>query len=1163
MILYFPDLDTLRLAMTSGVVPTGVSLAPAAVGLDEAGHIWVQPSVALSRTAQANLKKLGVQTVKENGAPVAEEVSCWPQLVPLKREGTPNLPAQAPVLFELPDATQLPAIVGEMLRLGNDRQSFRYVGESGQERVLLRVVGPPYYTLLRALERDGGAAPRAYVERLPCVWIEVGYAHPFVGQVQPPAGKMLLIRPPRQWVFLEDAPFHDIYEVLDFTLPEARVTWREGDLTQRITVPVRLTPGSSTAGAELWVVRERAAEQLDALVGSANDLVLSRLSFAVIPASSDQASPTVVLRARPSKQAPPALVLDCVSFRPFQKLPNLFVPCGSRLRPPLRRDAVRKLLADDPAQITWLYPQADGRFVPENLPDTAFQPLERWVDYVLDQEQAALQAWVGAAKFDFEAFVCKDDQPAKPRPPREPKKGPNRGAPGTLEKTEPNSATDLAFEPESAPRPAAPAALVPAAQGKSDELRQRRRDLEKQFCDLQTPLDAPERQELWREMALLNSALKDAPEAFICWANTLWEIESPPETWSTHWMRAEFKIDATSETRRGELAAVAAALDKLLDTSDPHVADARALAAGLVWAAAAATPPREFVSRLDRIQRYLEKHDRSLSVRGAWLAWVSLTRLAHGDVLGLARARDRLLERLFRGGLSSELDLPGFLRYSGHRAGERFRAVRERVIHLRDLAQHWLKPSPGIHGYAKTRSYVDLMFAFGLARLGEISECDRLMNGAKADLGDAGDVHSFLLEAFAWRIDQIRQGKGHGGTLPSHQLAFLEELTRDENKNRVANQTDDKRAKRFRIERLREHSLILEPHERIEAYRLWHGHHPDELGRELAKLPDIADRNELLARIRKLLAKHTGKSGEMPVTLARGVLEVAPRLGEAFCRDLIGLVTPTIEKLPERLKQTTDPAQRAHLLEQAGRLYERVLFLSAHYDQSEALQVFVERFQQFLKAQKREDMAQYADRSINQCLRGLRKFGLRDSIDRLLKTMADMLLQDKSLDVLTTEVLDAAKRGTSAGKAVANLQALLHVAAGWFYFGKEDQTVPILNAAGQILRQNNIFHVDRTNLTCSYVTALGQASPDEALRRVEALFRDLPGVVDPYTTIDHYCLSQLRIVEAVVLAVVNDDFAVGTEVRRWLDDDEYLVRRRIHHDMKMALAGEMAKGHHQ
>jgi hypothetical protein len=43
------------------------------------------------------------------------------------------------------------------------------------------------------------------------------------------------------------------------------------------------------------------------------------------------------------------------------------------------------------------------------------------------------------------------------------------------------------------------------------------------------------------------------------------------------------------------------------------------------------------------------------------------------------------------------------------------------------------------------------------------------------------------------------------------------------------------------------------------------------------------------------------------------------------------------------------------------------------------------------------------------------------------------------------------------------------------------------------------------------------------------------------------------LVEEVVLAMVSDEFALGPAGRKWLDDDEYLVRKRIHGDMKRGL----------
>ena len=65
--------------------------------------------------------------------------------------------------------------------------------------------------------------------------------------------------------------------------------------------------------------------------------------------------------------------------------------------------------------------------------------------------------------------------------------------------------------------------------------------------------------------------------------------------------------------------------------------------------------------------------------------------------------------------------------------------------------------------------------------------------------------------------------------------------------------------------------------------------------------------------------------------------------------------------------------------------------------------------------------------------------------------------------------------------------------------------------------------------------------------------RKLGGISDAMTTASHYSLSQLNVIEAALLALVSDDFTMSEETRRWLDEDEYLVRRRLHADVKQAL----------
>src|SRR5262245_53981800 len=126
-VLRFPDSDSLKLALTSGFVPPAVTQAPVIAGFDDDGHVWTKASVTLPRAAQAGLCKLGVEVVKAIDTPTAE-FSCWPQLLPLQREeAAPTPSGSTVVLFELPRSADLPNLVGEILRLGNDRQGFRWV----------------------------------------------------------------------------------------------------------------------------------------------------------------------------------------------------------------------------------------------------------------------------------------------------------------------------------------------------------------------------------------------------------------------------------------------------------------------------------------------------------------------------------------------------------------------------------------------------------------------------------------------------------------------------------------------------------------------------------------------------------------------------------------------------------------------------------------------------------------------------------------------------------------------------------------------------------------------------------------------------------------------------------------------------------------------------
>src|SRR5579864_8012304 len=1168
MIFLFPDYDTLQLAITSAVVPPAVSLAPVLAGVDEANRPWLQPAAKLPRTLADILRKLGVKTLQAQPS-AGTELGNWLQAIPLQKlPEPPQLDSQAPVLFELPDANQLPVVVQEMLRLSNDRQSFRWLQENGKSgTVLLRVIGPPYYTLLRAIDKEASQTPvRAYIEGPSRVWVQIGYTHPLAEKIQVSEGQMLLLRAPRDWVFLNDAPFRDIYDILQFQLPSTRLDWEAAELKQKLTVPLRLIEGDAR-DAELWVLHHNAIDQLDALVRDAKESLVQRLIFAV---GQRDGETMIILRVRPSKQPPPQLVLDAQPYSSYLKLPNLFLPIGTRLHPALRRDAIRKLLAEDSGQINWLVPNAEppGAFTPEYLNDDAFRPLSEWVDYVLDHDRLALTDWVQQFRFDFEPFICKEETTAerpKPPPGARRKAPPQTKAPDddieVVSRTETPKPEKTEFKP-------LPSDLDQAIVAPPTQLQTEVEELQKKFLALDGGLDAPERLALWPELAWRLAELKNASDAAICWVNRIWEVsEREPEALRElvgKWARLE-KVP-TDPKLLGE------ALDRHLFRETPSAAEVRAVVAGIVWGALQKPVPEALVDRLPRLQRFLEQQEKSISVRVVWLGWYYLSKLAGNDALALARIRVRLLDRLIHHALNPEHDLPHFLRAAGHHDAERLRVVRTQADKLHDLALAWYRECENVKSpHEDTSHYVDLIFSFGFARLGEAtrsrellkraqeavalrapeftrehdaallaqqraaSDEDRRNQGQRADSAeDTLEVDEFLLRMFRVRIEQVLNGHGHRSHLPAE--------LRDELDKRLPR--DQMSTARYGIDRMREQSDILDPQEEFEPYRDFTQKHVPPLERELVKLQDIRDPKQLSQTVARLWREGAGQppAPEEQVSILAEAMMLAPRVGDGFAMELLSRVEPA-------LKKSASSTADMKMIEGQAVLLERALLMAANYDRAEIVQRLLPYFVLLLdQAQHSKSPSRPVNRAFRQCLRSLRKLGLRDDIGKLIDQSARLILQGQTLAQL---------QASAGNQWPATLQTLLYLAGGWMFFGWHDRAAEIVDAARTLLtspasRDNlaALSHLRYSELARTYVEALGHAPVDMAMRRIEALFQTMRRFKDTFTSNRFYARLHLNVIEAVVMSVVTEDFAMGPGVRRWLDDDEYLVRRRIHRDHK-------------
>jgi hypothetical protein len=113
--------------------------------------------------------------------------------------------------------------------------------------------------------------------------------------------------------------------------------------------------------------------------------------------------------------------------------------------------------------------------------------------------------------------------------------------------------------------------------------------------------------------------------------------------------------------------------------------------------------------------------------------------------------------------------------------------------------------------------------------------------------------------------------------------------------------------------------------------------------KDLAELPDMTDRKELVGRVEQLLKDH--KAHDVRARILRTSLDLAPRVGEDFALILLAQLAPTCDGLGE-------PAD-AQALEDHAKLLEKSLFAAAHFGRGEYVQALVTRFQKLLATQPR------------------------------------------------------------------------------------------------------------------------------------------------------------------------------------------------------------------
>ena len=398
---------------------------------------------------------------------------------------------------------------------------------------------------------------------------------------------------------------------------------------------------------------------------------------------------------------------------------------------------------------------------------------------------------------------------------------------------------------------------------------------------------------------------------------------------------------------------------------------------------------------------------------------------------------------------------------------------------LHGRAREWVAAHYGAMGTARTAEYVDLLFAFGQARLGQEGAARELLSRAAGAIEGEDEAHRALLEAFRFRIEQALRGESLRGPLPKAWYENLEVM---------------ERLLVFVVDRARKHLSVLEPDRRVNPYRHW-GARISDFERQLASLQDITSPADFIAEVERLRSScpKGGRGREARDRVLHQALTQASLATAEAARDWLG------EALPRLLSEPA-PEEPAVLLEWTAFAVGAVQAATWHRLREEFLQA-VRVTPRLVEATLRVTHGQYLDQLLSACVRGFIAFRLPDELDSFLGEITPFLASDAGLG----------EGGRLCARAC--------LVEGWFAFGWSGLAKPVLSQALELLPSLPPGR-EVGRLACAVASAVRTAPAAEARRYYSAIF-DLARAADTHTTATHYATTQLEIVEAIALSAAE------------------------------------------
>ena len=279
------------------------------------------------------------------------------------------------------------------------------------------------------------------------------------------------------------------------------------------------------------------------------------------------------------------------------------------------------------------------------------------------------------------------------------------------------------------------------------------------------------------------------------------------------------------------------------------------------------------------------------------------------------------------------------------------------------------------------------------------------------------------------------------------------------------------------------------------------------------------------------------------------VIDLVPRIGTDYTRE-------TLEKIPEVLRQfedlrtkgaTSQHVSSEDVISRISQLFARAIRVADHFDLVDLIPALTELYiDTFYRG--RNDRTPYAVITSLEAVAGVlrRRHG---ELDALITQINKAVVGNDRIDSL---FMVAKKKSDLAAATI--LRSYLCLANANLFAGQKELGIRMIDEVDSLFPQIIALRaLDIASVIGQLIGSYGLLNREVGLAKIELLLERLPSekLITKQVMNDYYSRLHINIAERVVSAIAIDSFADAmNQGRRWRDEDEYLVRKRIHEDMR-------------